>query len=230
MEAALGVVLFLVILRAFRPFPIARRLWWIGSLGYVVFFISVMRPEQSRYAGFLFLLFLSCAWFAVAPPSAEERTAPVSEVHRRFLGTVLILVLAAQVAATVEIYPSSMRQAFSRDEALAQIVHAAHLDNAIVSGEDWDATTVGGYLDRSVYSVARSEWIRYFVHDQREADGFHRITDRAVRCAAETLANRQRHAVAIVTDHPIRGMTLVGRSEDAAIYSVEPSATRAQCT
>ena len=39
-EAALSLLLFAVILRALRPFPFARRLWWIGSLGYVGFFMA----------------------------------------------------------------------------------------------------------------------------------------------------------------------------------------------
>ena len=70
-EAALSLLLFLVILGALRPFPFARRLWWIGSLAYVGFFVAVIRPEQSRYAGFVFLLFLSCAWLAIAPPATN---------------------------------------------------------------------------------------------------------------------------------------------------------------
>ena len=221
-EAALSLLLFVVILRALRPFPFARRLWLTGSLGYVAFFVIVILPEQSRYAGFVFLLFLSCAWLAIAPPGAAATASAPHGKRRQALGVVLVLVLAAQVVATAAIYPSATRAAFSRDEALAQMVHAAHLDDAIVSGQDWDGTTIGGYLDRSVYSVARHQWIRYFTHDQREAKGVRRLTDRDVRCAAETIASDRARPVAVVTDHRMRGLRVVGRSDNGFVYRVDP--------
>ena len=148
--------------------------------------MTVILPGASRYAGFVFLLFLSCAWFAIAPPGAEAASSTAPDWRRPGIGVVLALVLVAQIIATVAIYPAATRTAFSRDEALAQAVHVAHLDDAIVSGADTDGTTIGAYLDRSVYSVARHRWIRYLIHDQREASGYRRLTDRDVRCAAET--------------------------------------------
>ena len=71
LEALLAVGLFVVILRAFRDSEFSRALWWIGSLGYATFFVIVMLPEQARYAGFPFLLFLACAWLSYSPPERE---------------------------------------------------------------------------------------------------------------------------------------------------------------
>jgi hypothetical protein len=228
-EAALSLLLFVVILRALRPFPFARRLWWIGSLGYVGFFMTVILPEQSRYAGFVFLLFLSCAWLAIAPPGAEAASSAHPGKRRPALGALLVLVLAGQIVATITIYPTATAAAFAREEALAQAVHAARLDDAIVSGQDWDGTAIGGYLDRPVYSVARHQWIRYFTHDEREAKGFHHLTDHDVRCAAETIASARARPVAIVTDHHMRGLRPIGRSENAVVYRVNPSAQAPHC-
>ena len=228
-EAALSLLLFAVILRALRPFPFARRLWWIGSLGYVGFFIGVILPGASRYAGFVFLLFLSCAWFAIALPGAEAGSSTVPDRRRAAIGVVLALVLAVQVIATVAIYPAATRTAFSRDEALAQAVHTAHLDDAIVSGADTDGTTIGAYLDRSVYSVARHQWIRYFIHDQREANGYRRLSDRDVRCAAETIANDRARRVAVVTDHPMRRLRSIAQGEHGVVSIVDPPRRAPQC-
>jgi hypothetical protein len=224
-EAALALLLFVVVYRALCGNGFARRLWWVGSLGYVVFFVIVILPEQARYAGFPFLLFVACAWFAVAPPGETPRSRAVVDPHRSTLGAVLVLVIAAQIVATIAVYPTATAEAFSRDEALARAVQHAHLENTIVSANDWDGTTVGGYLDRPVYSVARHAWIRYFVHDTREAKGFEATTDRAVLCAAAVLADHRHRSVAAVTDHRMRGAQLVARSELAAVYRVDPASS-----
>jgi hypothetical protein len=227
LEAVLAVLLCAVIFRALRHHEFARALWFVGSLGYVAFFVIVMLPEQARYAGFPFLLFLACGWLAYAPPERAPRPVAVADEPRELLAAVLILVLAAQIVATVAIYPIATTEPFSRDEALAQAVHRAHLDDAIVSGQDWDGATVGGYLDRSVYSVVRSEWIEYFIHDEREARRFGKISDRDVLCDAARIAVRRQAPVAVIVDHKMRGAQLVAVSEDAALYRVDPDATLA---
>ncbi len=123
---------------------------------------------------------------------------------------VLIVVLAAQIVATIAIYPVAVTQPFSRDEALAQAVHRAGLDDVIVSGQDWDGATVGAYLDRSVYSSVRGAWIEYFIHDEREARRFGTITDDDVLCDAARLAAKRQTPVAVIVDHRLRGAQLVG--------------------
>ena len=132
------------------------------------------------------------------------------------------MVLAAQIVATVAIYPVATTEPFSRDEALAQAVHRAHLDDAIVSGQDWDGATVGGYLDRSVYSAVRGEWIDYFIHDEREARRFGKISDNDVLCDAARIAVKRQTPVGVIVDHKIRGAQLVAVSEEAALYRVDP--------
>ena len=183
-----------MILRALRDSEFARALWWIGSLGYATFFVIVMLPEQARYAGFPFLLFLACAWLSFAPPDREPRPIATTREPRELLVVVLLVVLAAQIVATVAIYPVATTEPFSRDEALAQVVHRAGLDDAIVSGQDWDGATVGAYLDRSVYSAVRGAWIQYFIHDEREARRFGKISDQDVLCDAARIAVRRRDA------------------------------------
>jgi hypothetical protein len=225
-EAALAVAVFVVVLRALRTSPFARRLWWIGAAGYFVFFLAVILPEQSRYAGYLLLLFLACVWLAVAPPGAARVTVPDPLDRRRTtLGACFAFVVVAQIVAMVAIYPVATVDAFSRDEALAGIVHHARLDDAIVSGQDWDAATIGGYLDRPVYSAARGAWIRYFIHDDREAQGFEHLTDRRVVCAAAHVAATTRGPVAIVTDHHMHGLPLLGSSEGGYVYRFAPTAS-----
>jgi hypothetical protein len=225
LEALLAIALFVVILRALRDSEFARTLWWIGSLGYAAFFVIVMLPEQARYAGFPFLLFLACAWLSFAPPEREPRPVATRGEPRELLVVVLIVVLAAQIVATVAIYPIATTEPFSRDEALAQSVHRAHLDDAIVSGQDWDGATVGAYLDRPVYSVVRGEWIQYFIHDEREARRFGKISDQDVLCDAARIAVKRQTPVAVIVDHKIRGAQLVAVSEDAALYRIDPDST-----
>ena len=141
------------------------------------------------------------------------------------LVVVLIVMLAAQIVATVAIYPTTTIESFSRDEALAAAVRRADLDNVIVSGQDWDGATVGGYLDRSVYSSVRGAWIQYFIHDEREARRFGKISDRHVLCDAVRIAAKRQTPVAVIVDHRIRGAQLVGVSGDAAVYRVDPDSS-----
>jgi hypothetical protein len=225
LQAALAVGLFFVVLHALRESEFARSLWCIGSLGFVAFFVIVMLPEQARYAGFPFLLFLACAWLAYAAPTREPRPVATAREPRELLVVVLIVVLAAQIVATIAIYPVAVTQPFSRDEALAQAVHRAGLDDVIVSGQDWDGATVGAYLDRSVYSSVRGAWIEYFIHDEREARRFGNITDDDVLCDAARLAAKRQTPVAVIVDHRLRGAQLVAVSEDAAVYRVDPGST-----
>jgi hypothetical protein len=228
-EALLALVVVVAVWRVLRPYPFAQWLWVIGSFGYVVFFAIVMLPEQARYAGFPFLLFLAAVWWACSPPAGPAATVDWSRDSRDPLFAAFVLVLAAQIVATVAIWPVALTEPFSRDEALAQVVHRAGLDDAIVSGQDWDGATVGGYLDRRVFSVVRGEWITYFVHDEREARRFDTLTDRAIMCAAATIADRRAAPVALVVDHRMRGAQLLGVSEDAAVYRVDPGSGSSGC-
>lgn len=229
-EALLAVALVVVVWRVLRPYPFAQWLWAIGSLGYVAFFAVVMLPEQARYAGFPFLLFLAAVWFACAPPGEARTAVDWGRQSRDPLFATLVLVLAAQVVATVAIWPVAITEPFSRDEALAHAVRAAGLERAIVSGQDWDGATVGGYLDRSVYSVVRGAWITYFIHDEREARRFETVTDADVLCAARTIADRRNEPVAVVVDHhQLRGARLVAVSEDAAVFRVDPGSGGSSC-
>ena len=224
LEALLAIGLFVLIFCALRPYPFARALWSVGSLGYVGFFVIVMLPEQARYAGFPFLLFLACAWLAFSPPARAPRPHDVAGSPREPLVAVLLVVLAAQIVATVAIYPVATSEPFSRDESLAASVHAAHLENAIVSGQDWDGATVGGYLDRSVYSAVRGEWVRYFIHDEREARRFTTLRDRDVMCDAARIATKRDTQVGVIVDHALRGAQLVAVSEEARLYRVDAGA------
>ena len=72
LEALLAIGLFVVILRALRATRSSRgRCGGSDRSGFAAFFVIVMLPEQARYAGFPFLLFLACAWLSFAPPERE---------------------------------------------------------------------------------------------------------------------------------------------------------------
>jgi hypothetical protein len=228
-EALLGIAVVAVVWRVLRPYPFARWLWLIGSCGYAAFFLVVMLPEQARYAGFPFLLFLAAVWCACAPPGEARSAVDWSRASRDPLFATVVLVLAAQIVATVAIWPVAIIDPFSRDEALARSVRTAGLEHTIVSGADWDGATVGAYLDRPVYSVARDAWMTYFVHDEREHRRFGRLTDAAILCTAHTIADRRDEAVALVVDHHVRGAQLVALSEDAAVYRVTPESGTGSC-
>jgi hypothetical protein len=170
------------------PRSMGRRLWWLGALATWGFFLVVVLPDEACYADVVFLLFLAALWLAVAPPG-RPAAAPAASGRRR-LPAVVLVVLAAQVVALVAVAPSLAFTPFSPDQAVARAARAAHLQDAIVSGEDFDATAVGAYLDRPSYSVARGAWIRFFVHDDLEARRRARLTTAATVCAAAALAGR----------------------------------------
>jgi hypothetical protein len=154
------VVLFVLVVRALRPFPRARTLWWLGSAALVVFFVVVVVPDQDRYAGPIMLVFLSAVWFAAASPTSE-RSASTGDHARgappggRRLAVLFGVVLGAQIVALVAIEPWVSTRPFSPDRAIAQAATTHHVQDALVSGNDFDATSVSGYLDHDTYSVAR---------------------------------------------------------------------------
>ncbi len=227
-EAVLAVALFVLVLAVLRDHAFARRLWWIGSAGLAAFFVIVTRPEGARHAGFAFLLFVACAWCATAAPGRVER-APAADGGRDPLHTLLVVVVAAQIVATLAVYPTASTEDFSRDRVLADAIDAAGLGGAIVSAQDWDATTIGGYLDRSVHSLARQSDIRFLTTDDRQARGIARLDASAVECESVAIARRRRAPVALVTPGRLPGRVPLVSNDGAAVYVVAPDDTVAPC-
>ena len=202
-QAALGLALVVLVAAALRGRAFSFRLWLIGTLGYLVFSVAVVLPDRSHYAGESFLLFVACCWLAVAAPDRprEDLRSPAPDAHRRVGLLVLAgVVFAAQIVATVGILPNRSFQAFTPDRALAAAARDHGLAHDIVSGQDFDAVTMAGYLDVPIYSIARGESIRYFVNDQREADGNWQLTGRKILCRAAAVAAERGHPVAVVAD------------------------------
>lgn len=232
-QAVLAVALVAGVWIALRSFAFARRLWLVGSVALVGFFVVVTRPEASRHAGFAFLLFVACVWSALAPPGrprAVSWSAGAPGAPRDALGTVLLVALAAQVLATLMVYPSASTEDFSRDAALARAVHAAGLDDVIVSAQDWDATTVGGYLDRDVWSIARGEHIRFLVTDTRQERGVARLDVDGVTCAAQRRADDLDRSVALIVAGELQDRTPLAENDGAFVYRFEPGGDVRGCS
>jgi hypothetical protein len=102
-----------------------------------------------------------------------------------------------------------------------------------VSGQDFDATSVAAYLDRPVYSVARQAWIRYFIHDDREARRYSALRAAEILCTARRVARGAHHAAAIITEHltPHRdpGVARIVTIDQVEVIRVDPDATLAGC-
>jgi hypothetical protein len=230
-EAAGSVTLVVAVLMALRD-PLARRLWLLGIVACEVFFVVVMQPDHARYAGTVFLLFLAAVWLAHAP--VGRRTAPVPPAsaggaRRRWLPEVVVAVLAAQVVATLAVYPTATLHPFSPDRALADAARSHRLAGAVVSGEDFTAVGVAGYLDRDTYSVARRAWTRFFVHDDLQAARMRALTNPALVCAAARLAVRRRRDTGLLTDRTLHGPGLrrVALVQHLALYEVGRAAAAA---
>lgn len=228
-QAVVGVAVVVLVAVALRPHRFAFRLWLLGTLGFYAFSIVVVLPDRSHYAGESFLLFLVCVWLAWAPPAG---LAPPVAAHDRErtrslrLVAVAAVVLGAQVVSTLAIVPDRTVHPFAPDRTLAQVVARAGMANEVVSGQDFDAVTMSGYLDRPVYSVARGEWIRIFVNDQKEADGNWNLTPTKMICAAAELAHARGRLAALVTDKTLRtgdGITRLASSQGVNVYRIDPS-------
>jgi hypothetical protein len=228
-EAALALGLFVVVLTILRPFPLAQRLWWVGTFGLTAFFVVVTRPEAARHAGFAFLLFVACAWCALAPPAcaATPIAAPAPDVRR--LDALLVVVLAAQIVATLAVYPTASTRDFSRDRVLADAVRAARLERNIISAQDWDATTIGGYLARDVFSLARGEPITFLTTDERQERGMARLTAPGVACAAVAIADRRGEPVALVVAGAVPGYRPLAVNDGASVYRIDPGSGDGVC-
>jgi hypothetical protein len=221
LEAVAGILVFIVVFRALAGSAIARRLWCIGSLGCLAFSLVVILPERYRYAGTAFLLLVACAWLA------WRTTMP-----RRPLAIVFGVVLVLQVLATIALLPAGMGERFSPDRDFATAIRDDAPTAAIVSGADYDALTAAGYLDRPVYSVARGEWTRYFVHDARQARGMAQLRQENVLCTAASLAERHgRPVVAFVTTSRVpEGVRQLSAARGVRVLLVGPSVAGAICS
>jgi hypothetical protein len=221
--ALVSIALFVLVARVLRPYTTAFAVWVLGTVAYVAFSQLVVLPDRAHYAGELFLLFVAAAWLAYAPPGGGGR--PVPATWKRGLPALLVVVLAAQILATLAILPSATAHPFAPDRTLAEAASAAGLGRDVVSGQDLDGGTIAGYLDRPVWSLARHAPMRVFVNDEREALGNWHLTGRKILCGAAEVASRRDHAVAVVADKPLphaAGATSLAMRDGVELTRVEP--------
>jgi len=149
------------------------------------------------------------------------------------LPAVLLVVLAAQIVATVAILPDATAHPFAPDRTLAEVAVDAGLAHDVVSGQDFDGVTMAGYLDTPVFSIARDTPIRFFVNDEREAVGNEGLTPSRLVCEAATVAQRRDRPVALVVDKALPtpdGVHLLASVQGVRLYRVAPTVTVAgQC-
>jgi hypothetical protein len=209
-----------VVLRALRGSALAQRIWSIVAGGFVLFSVLVIQPERYRNAGTAFLLLLTCAWLAWR-----------SVVPRRPLALVFGAVLVVQVLATATVLPAGIGQRFSPDRHFADVIERETPGASIVSGADFDALTASGFLDRPVFSVARNEWTRYFVHDAQQARGTARLRQSHVLCAASALAERRHRSVVAFgsLDREPTGVRRLARANGISVLRIEPGDRAAFC-
>lgn len=230
LQAIVSIALVVLVARVLRPYRAACALWIVGTAVYVVFSVVVVLPDRAHYAGEFFLLFVACAWLAYSPPGGGGPAVPAS--WSAGLPAVLVVVLAAQIVATVAILPDATARPFAPDRTLAEVATAEGLQRAVVSGQDYHGTTMAGYLDRPVFSIARGEAIRYFVNDEREARGNVGLTPDRLLCEATAVARRRDRPVALVVDTPLptpEGVRQLATVQGVRLYRVGPGTTATQC-
>src|SRR5262249_34926063 len=145
---------------------------------------------------------------------------------------VLLVVLAAQIVATVAILPDATAHPFAPDRTLATTARAEGLERDVVSAQDFDGTTISGYLDQPVWSIARGAPMRFFTNDDREAIGNEDLTPARMVCAAGAVAAARHRPVALVTDQRVTtgaGVDLLVEAQGVRLYRVEPTSSRGGC-
>ena len=199
LQAVLALALVALVARVLRPYGFGSILWIVGTVAYVGFSLIVVLPDGGLRRGVLRPL-RGERVLAYAPPGGG-RSVPAGWSHG--LPAVLVVVLAAQIVTTVANLPDATAWPFALDRTLAQVADDAGLARDVVSGQDYDGSTMAGYLDRPVWSIARDAPMRFFVNDEREAMGNEGLTPRRLVCAAAAVAQRRGHAVALVVDKPL---------------------------
>jgi hypothetical protein len=101
-----------------------------------------------------------------------------------------------------------------------------------VSGNDFDATSVSGYLDHDTYSVARHAWMRYFVHDELEARRYRAGSGPEAVCAAARLARQRQRPAGLITEARVGGVGIrrVALHDRVALYLVDADAANPSCS
>jgi hypothetical protein len=222
LQAIVSLALVVLVARVLRPYTAAFALWIVGTIAYVGFSVVVVLPDRAHYAGEFLLLFLACAWLAYAAPGGGPGV-PAS--WRSGLPAVLLVVLAAQIVATVAILPDATAHPFAPDRTLADAARHAGLARDVVSGQDFDGATMAGYLDTPVWSIARAAPMRFFVNDEREARGNVALSGRRILCTAAAVAERRGHQVAVVADKALpaaSGASLLVARDGVALTRVDP--------
>jgi hypothetical protein len=123
-------------------------------------------------------------------------------------------------------------QPFAPDRTLAETASRLGLARDVVSGQDFDAVTMSGYLDAPVWSIARDAPIRFFVNDEREAIGNRDLTPEHLVCAAAKVARSRHRTVALVVDKTLPrrdGVHLVGMAQGVRLYRLTPTADDHAC-
>jgi hypothetical protein len=224
LQAAVSLALVVRVARVLRPYAAAFALWIVGTVAYVAFSVVVVLPDRAHYAGEFFLLFVACAWLAYAAPGGGRRV-PTS--WSAGLPAVLIVVLAAQIVATVAILPDATARPFAPDRTLAAAATRAGLERDVVSGQDFDGATMAGYLDADVFSIARGEPLRFFVNDEREARGNVDLAPARLVCEAGGVARTRGSPVALVVDQALPtviGVRLLAETQGVRLYRIAPDA------
>ena len=220
--AALGLVLAVLIARGLAATPPAPRMWALGVVAYVAFFVVVVRPTEVRYVGYIALVLLGATWFAAARDAGW--LAHAGGAAR----VALTLVLAAQLVAGL----GGLRLGSSRfapNESLAHAAEANGVATRMVSANDFLATGVGGYLDEDWFSIARHEWRRTLRYDEHQRDAEAAITTRGAWCEAVRVARAHHAAAGLLTSTAVRGASPVARTGVARLYVVEPGSTLDGC-
>jgi hypothetical protein len=224
LQVVISVALVVLVARVLRPYATAFALWIVGTIAYVLFSVVVVLPDRAHYAGEFFLLFVACAWLAYSEPDGGPT---VSASWRSGLPAVLVVVLAAQIVATLAILPDATARPFAPDRTLAEAAVDTGLARDVVSGQDFDGATIAGYLDVPVYSIARHAPMRFFLNDDREAIGNEGLTPARLVCEGATVAQRRRRPVALVVDKRLptpRGVHLRASSQGVHLYRIAPAA------
>jgi hypothetical protein len=222
LAAALGLVLAVLIARGLTSTPLAQRMWVLGVVAYVVFFVVVVRPTEVRYVGYVALALLGATWFAAALDAGW--LSHVGGAAR----VALALVLAAQLVAGL----GGLRlgsSAFAPNESLAHAAEANGVATRLVSANDFLATGVSGYLDHDVFSIAQHEWRRTLRYDEHQRDGEATLTTRQAWCEAVRIARAHDAPAGLLTSTAVRGASAVARVGVARLYVVEPGATLDGC-
>ena len=193
---------------------------YIASTSGLFSFFYVKSLGSLRQQGYLFIVFLVCAWLV---HEAQARDKRASAGWRRYQSVVLWSVIGLQFMAGMFAVQKDVRITFSRSRDAANYLKANNYHRVPLVGQvDYQTAPLASWLDTEAYLIQSESWSSYVTWAQAR---YRDVSDKEAISTAKRIAKELKQDVILVAPHKYtgteRGLVLLHAVTDPAIIPDE---------